>query len=328
MAQIGELSLAPTRAPVCSGSSCETIDALHKTFSSLSLIGSFVVLVLILILKEYHMDAQKMILFMVLSAFIDSIAYLMGDAETTHGATCEAQSFLMQYFDWATLLWVTMITTNLILIIKNKQSPKYYYIYHAVVWLGALFFAIVPFFENTYGHAGLWCWIKREYTGYRFGTWFGPLFFICFGMCITLGYVTYSVYQATQAQTGVSVATENINRSYRNELKRLAFYPLVYIILNIPTLAYRIEDASHPNKKPNYGILVVSSIFGPSVGAANAIIFATINLGSIRNLTWPMIRNNVILLFKRETQTQIEHNVVLEEGPQTSDSSEQYQPMP
>ena len=303
---------------------CTTIDALHKTFSSLSLVGSFLVLILILLLKEYRMVSQKMIMFMVMSAFVDSIAYLMGGINTTHGPVCEAQSFLMQFFDWATLLWVTMISTNLILIVKNKQTAKYYWIYHCVVWIGALFFAVVPYFESAYGHAGLWCWIKREHSDYRFGTWFIPLLIITVAMFFTLMYVIYSVFQATKAQAGATLATQNNNKKYRDELKPLAFYPLVYVMFNIPTLMYRIDDASHPTKMPNYGLLVASSIFGPSVGAANAIIFASINLSSIRNLSWLKIKNEVALLFSQEKQTHITHNITLEENPIPSSSNESY----
>ena len=303
---------------------CTTIDALHKTFSSLSLIGSFLVLILILLLKEYTMVSQKMIMFMVISAFIDSIAYLMGGINTTHGPVCEAQSFLMQYFDWATLLWVLMITTNLILIVKNKQTTKYYWVYHGVVWIGSLFFAIVPYFEDAYGHAGLWCWIKREHSDYRFGTWFIPLLIICVGMFFSLLFVIYSVFQATKAQAGATIATENLNKKYRDELKPLAFYPIVYVMLNIPTLMYRIDDATHPTKQPNYGLLVASSISGPSVGAINAIIFAAINLSSIRNLSWSRVKNQVILLFKRENPATITHNIKLEENSISSSSNDGY----
>lgn len=317
-----------TRRPPCLLSSdpdrCTTIDALHKTFSSLSLIGSFIVVVLILLLKEYRMVSQKMILFMVISAFFDSIAYLMGGINATHGATCDAQSFLMQFFDWATLLWVTMITTNLILIVKNKETANYYWIYHGVVWLVALFFAIVPYFEDTYGHAGLWCWIKREYSDYRFGTWFIPLLVICVGMFVGLLYVIYSVCQSTKALVGESVTTENMNKRYRDELKPLAFYPLVYVALNIPTLMYRIDDASHPTTTPNYTLLVLSSIFGPSVGAVNAIIFAALNLSSIRNLSWFNVRNQTVLLFSRKKQTHITHNITVEENTVPSSSNESY----
>lgn len=303
---------------------CTTIDALHKTFSSLSLIGSFLVLVLILLLKEYRMVSQKMIMFMVMSAFVDSIAYLMGGINTTHGPVCDAQSFLMQYFDWATLLWVTMISTNLILIVKNKQAANYYWIYHCVVWIGALFFAVLPYFENAYGHAGLWCWIKRDHSDYRFGTWFIPLLIIIISMFFSLLYVIYSVFQATKAQAGTTLATQNVNERYRDELKPLALYPIVYVVFSIPTLMYRIDDASHPTKSPNYGFLVASSIFGPSVGAANAIIFASINLSSIRNLSWLKIKNEVFLLFSRQKQTNITHNIILEENSVPSSSNESY----
>jgi Slime mold cyclic AMP receptor. len=272
------------------------------------------------------MVAQKMILFLVLSAFFDSIAYLLGDIDTKEGATCQAQAFLMQYFDWATLLWVLMITTNLILIIKNKQSANYYWIYHLVVWVGSLFWAIFPYFENTYGHAGLWCWITRDHPGYRFGTWFGPLLVICIGMFIALLYVIYTVYQATKAEAGTTIEEQNLNKRIREDVKPLAFYPLFYIILNIPTLLYRIEDASHPSKPPNYGLMVMAVIFGPSVGAVNAVIFALINLEYIQKLTWAKIKNQVMSYFKGE-ETRITHNIALEEdvSADTSSGTEPYQ---
>lgn len=270
------------------------------------------------------MVSQKMILFLVVSAFFDSIAYLMGDIDTPEGATCQAQAFLMQYFDWATLLWVLMITTNLILIITNKQSAKCYYIYHAVVWVGSLFWAIIPLFEKTYGHAGLWCWISRNHPGYRFGTWFGPLLVICIGMFIALLYVIYRVYQATKAEPGATIEAQNLNKRIREDIKPLAFYPLFYVILNIPTLVYRIEDASHPSKSPNYVLTVIAVIFGPSVGAVNAIIFALINLEYIQKLTWAKVKHQVMSYFQRE-ETKVTHNIDLDENPSTCESHHSFE---
>ena len=262
-----------------------------------------------------------MILFLVISAFFDSIAYLMGDIDTRMGPTCEAQSFLMQYFDWATLLWVLMITTNLILITCNKQKSMHYWIYHCVVWIGSLCWAVIPYFEHTYGHAGLWCWIKREYTAYRFGTWFGPLLVICVGMFCALLFVIYTVCQATKVEVGATIEQQNRNRRIREDLKPLAFYPLVYVILNVPTLLYRIEDASHPSQSPNYGLMVTAVIFGPSVGAVNAIIFALINLELIQKLTWVKIKYQVTSCFKGKEQTHITHNIALEESANIDTSS-------
>ena len=300
---------------------CETISAVHKTFSSLSLISCFSVGVLILLMGEQKILVQKMILFLVFSAFFSSISYLLGNVDSSDSHGCRFQSFMMQYFDWATLLWVLMISINMLLVVKNISFKRKYLCYHAAVWFGALFWSVIPFFEDTYGHAGLWCWIKKDYPGYRFGTWFGPLIFTCVSMCIIFLYVIMYVYQATRAQSGATAEMENRNKRYRTELRPLLFYPLIYVILSIPTFMYRIDDESHPDKAPNYALLIIAAIFSPSKGSAMSIIFSIVNIKLIQNLTWKKLKNQLMLCFKRENQAQVTHNIQLEDQSCTEKSS-------
>lgn len=285
---------------------CTTVLVIQKIFAGLSLIGCLFVLFVIIVLKKYKAFVQKLILALVVSATLHSISYLVGNVYTESGPACRFQGVIMQYSDWSTLLWVLVIALNLLLVVLGKNKEKYLYWFHGFVWLTALFWTIIPFFGDNYGPAGIWCWIKRDSTGFRFGAWYIPLFLIVFAMLIIYIYIIYNVIQATRQRSGGN-SDEDLrrSRSYRHELKPLLGYPLIYIVFYTPALIYRIEDASNNDQPTRFSLAVLIAILVPSIGVANALFFAVFN-ATVKELTWTRIKQGVIRLFIKEP-TQIIH---------------------
>lgn len=294
---------------------CKVILAIHRTSNSLSLIGCVLIIFLIILLKRYKIFVQKMVLAMVISALFSCISYFIGDVNTTDEHACRLQSILTQFFDWAVLLWIFIITVNMLLVVKNlkKSNIRYLAIYHAFVWIVSLLWTIIPLFGNAYGKAGIWCWIKRESTAYRFGTFYGPEIVLLVLLILMYVYISYTVIQATKPDAGTTVEMQNINRRYRSELKPLIWYPICYLLVMIPMLLYRIEDASHPSKPPNYGLIIIATIFGPSIGAINAIVFTVVN-ASLQEVTWDKVKTEIKQIFKTEEKTRVTHDIKVDDA--------------
>lgn len=286
---------------------CEVVLILQRIFSCLSLAGCLFVIAVIWLFRMYRYFVQRLILFLSISAALQSVSFLIGDIYTDN-FLCEFQAFIMQYFGWSTLLWVVAITINLIMVLKEIESSKYEKWFHVLCWILPLLWACLPFYGNSYGPAGIWCWIKRDKTMLRFGTWYIPIFATIFMMLLAYIYIIVSVYKKKGRWTGTfNQQEENDKAMLAREVKPLAAFPLIYLLSGIPTLIYRIDDAIHPHLLPQYSLLIFSVITSPMVGALNAIAFAL--YGEIQKLlTWGQVKSAILTRFQSDT-ARIIHNV-------------------
>lgn len=271
-------------------SRCDIILSIKRTSASLSLLGCIFLIFLIWLFKKYKFFVQRMILSLGIAAFLDSISYIMGDIYP-EGNLCDAQAFLMSYFDWAVLCWVCCITFNLWLItIKHISSREYEKWYHVVSWGVPLFWAVIPLIGGHYGPAGVWCWIDNNSYAWRFAVWYVPLFILIIGMALTNSYIVWKVYsRASEWEGTFRQEHETSTNLLKEEVKPLLAYPLIYLFINICPLILRIHNATHKHDPTHFPLLVLTVIFGPLQGACNAIAFA-MDRETRTRLTWTEIK--------------------------------------
>ena len=103
---------------------CQVILNVQRSSSSLSLFGCVVVVLLISILDKFKSITQRLIFWLSVSGFLRSVALLLKNVHETHIAYCRFKGFFHNYFSWAVLLWVCMITVNNFLLIVKRNLIK------------------------------------------------------------------------------------------------------------------------------------------------------------------------------------------------------------
>ena len=302
---------------------CRVILNVQRTFSTLSLFGCIVVLLLIIILKKYKSTIQKLILWLSVSGLLRSLVLLLKNIHERNMSYCNFKGFIHNYFSWAILLWVSMITVNCLLIVKKKPYKQYYKWYHVIVWIGSMVWAIIPFFKDSYGQAGIWCWIKRD-TGVRFGVWYGPLFVLCFCMFSINVYLIWFLMKFLKHVNNRSVEEKMSQKNMRKELKSLLVYPLIYVLFSIPIFIYRLDDAAHPHISPNYGLAVASVVLTPSLGAVYAVAFVLIN-ANLKEISIPLIKEGLLAIFRKIPRPVVTYNYPVSSVTTTSATPSQYE---
>ncbi|XP_057289321.1 cyclic AMP receptor 3-like isoform X3 [Hydractinia symbiolongicarpus] len=246
---------------------CNILFVVQHIFPSISILGCSWILLIIWLFKKYHVFVQRLIVALVTSALFLSVSYLLGNVHMKHSQLrCYAQSIFMQYFLWATLSWVIVISVNMIFIVKGIDSKKYELFYHAFAWTNALLWAGIPFVNNSYGPAGVWCWIKKEASILRFGVWYLPLLIVC--LCLSVMYVYMFIRNRRLAKYSSAAELEQTFQIYQREVKPLLVYPFIYILLTIPIFVYRLYDVTHPHHEPKFVLLLTAVVFAPSAGFA------------------------------------------------------------
>ena len=144
-----------------------------------------------------------------------------------------------------------MIAVNCLLLVKRKNYKHHNNWYYNIVWNGSLIWATIPFFSNSYSHAGIWCWIGRE-TGVCFRLWYGPLFTLSFCMFLIYVYLLRFLMKFQTSLNNQTFAEKTARNRICKNLKSLLAYPFLYILFNIPIIVYRIYDETHPHVSQDY----------------------------------------------------------------------------
>ena len=303
---------------------CKVILYVQRTSSSLSLFGCAVIALLIIILKKYRSTVQRLIFWLSVSGFLRSLAFLLAHPHNSHKTYCRIKGFFQQYFNCTTLLWVLMITVNSLLIVKRKTYKNHYNWYHVIVWSGSVIWSTIPFFTDSYGHAGIWCWIKHD-TGLRFGIWYIPLFVLGFLMFLIHVYLLWFLIKFQKHLNNQSDDERTAQKRMRRDLKSLLAYPFLYILFSIPIFIYRLNDAADPHRNPNYGLTIAIVVFTPCLGAVYAVAFVVIN-ASLKEISVPLLKAGLLDIFSRIPRHAVNYSFPVSSVTRTSIRLRQCQP--
>lgn len=295
---------------------CAIVLTLKYIFSSISLVSCIFVLFLIWLFRHYKNGVQRLILFLTISAFCQSLGFVIGNYHTA-GTACAFQGFLIQFFNWATLLWVCSISFHILLHIQEQSPVKYEKWFHLVCWVFPIVFASIPFGGGKYGRSGVWCWIRYDQTALRFGTWYVPKIILILVLLSVFVYILVAVLRRKHEWSGTFNADDQRDKLLLvNEVKPLIALPVIYVVLSIPGIIYRIDDAVRPHMEPDFTLSVLMVIASPSVGAVNAFALAVFS-DLIRQLSVEQIR----LHFQSHFMSfgGIVHNISVDDSPIVDD---------
>ena len=142
-----------------------------------------------------------------------------------------------------------MITVNSLLIVKRKTYKHNYNCYHVIVWFGSTIWSMIPFFSDSYGHAGIWCWIKPD-THFRFWMWYIPLFVLGFLMFLIHVYLLWFLIKFQKPLNNRSDDERTAHKCMLKDLESLLAYPFFYIVFYIPGFIFRVTEETNPYVKP------------------------------------------------------------------------------
>ncbi|XP_065647335.1 cyclic AMP receptor-like protein A [Hydra vulgaris] len=289
---------------------CESVVIYLQVFAGLSLFGCMFVIFIICLFRDYQFFVFRLLFFLSISSALQSISYLISDINNY--TTCMFQAITMQYFSWSTLLWVISITIHVLCSTKKKTIENKEKYLHLISWLLPLFWVALPFTKYSYGKAGAWCWIRHDAAAMRFGAWYVPKFVVVFFLITSYSYILLKAVQEKKQWAGVHNNAEQAfdrNTFILKEIKQLAVYPLIYLIVSLPSLIFRIMNAIHPDDAPDYTILILGVISSSANGAVNAVAFALYG-GFQKRLTFSQLKLAALSWLKPKTPNVI-HNYVL-----------------
>jgi len=253
----------------------EELDIVQKLYGSgaiFSFVGSGFIVVSYLLFKEFRTLTTLLIFFLGISDLGLATTNLLtwfyvypGRISNDHlNMICLAQAYGMQYFAICSFLWTSCIACHAYLTLKIKLRKSvltnYFKLYFAICFCLPTIPLIVGYFKNIYGatESHMWCWIKAEHVGLRFGFYYGPL--VLFWL---INFIVYILLSRTD-----SLAYSYLMKEGR---KKLRLYLLVLILCKLPALANRLANAISDN--PIYALVLLQALFDSLFGFFDSMVY-------------------------------------------------------
>jgi len=229
----------------------------------------------------------KLILYLSISHVVWITSILIGLCwaladEIIPSGLCVFTGFLLQWFTVSSDFWVISIAVYLYFnIVRGRDLEDKEWVFHAVCWGLPFILSLIPFSTCGYGIAGTWCWVRSPVQG----LWFSYLFVWITALVIIVLYALMVRYVRASAGA-VSLylppkEAEKRDKDNRKLFRKLAFYPIVYIIQWTPSMINRIQNAVHPTD-PIVGLYVLQLLFSLSIGLQNFFVYGSFNRKSLR----------------------------------------------
>ncbi len=286
--------------------------------ATLSFIACALVICLIVALKKYRFFVQRLVLYLCISALLNSFSIVLrfqraaqllpnnaGNTGSLH-ILCVITAFIDQTTAWAETIAICCITFNLLMTaVFNKDTERFGLVYAFLILIFPLMFNWIPFLQNTYGEAGAWCWISNldeNCNEILFGVyarlllWFVPSTTIL--IIVILVYVFIVIWVTRQRQKWVGKfdsETERKKANLQKEVLPLMLYPFGYLLINLFPLINRIYDSFNPNN-PSYALWMLHAIFSPLQAGYIALVYA-LDKDTRKRLNCQRIK---ALIFKKE----------------------------
>ena len=282
------------------------VASVNAVAAVVSLLACLAAIFIIILFKKWQSFGQRLILYLMISTtflalgIVFKVAFNGVDTGHTVRGLCAFAGFITQVEAWMVINTTSAITIYLFLgIVCNKLTEKYEILYILFIFVLPLVFNWIPFINNIYGHAGVWCWIRSVDLDTCEKLVFGQalqlaLYYVPLYIILVLWFLLYLAILCklrgnSKRWKGIANdADEHRNKILKSETFYLLVYPLIYFILSIPLIVTRIAGWAKPvHTIP--ALLYISGICFSLNGAIFVMAFM-LESNTRQRLRWSHIR--------------------------------------
>lgn len=306
------------------------------SMATVSFIGSLFVIILIWLFKKYKFFSQRLILYLSISAFLSSTAYILGRVDYDPNSEsklkfCKFQGFWLLYTDWTVLMCVVCITFNLLwnvfTFIGRTDKLSIEAAYLVVSFVVTLCISCIPFIKQSFGLAGAWCWIRSKnddcstfYFGnvLQFVVWYGPQYFFIALLFVMYIIVIFKIRQKIKSWQGTyDPAIEQEKMLLKREVRPLLWYPTIYFAVSLFPFINRIYYSLASS--PSLALYILHVLSSPLPGALTALAYS-LDKDTLRRLNWASIKASLQYRSTDDVVSEYPIAVASYSGEETTDS--------
>ena len=201
--------------------------------SSFSLFGSFLVCLTYFVFQDLRrLRYVELVFYMSLNDMIASIGSVMG---VVHSEACTFQGIVTNMNFLSSILWCVVVTYQLWLVVTSGKmiTNSEMRMFHLICWVFPAIITLLPFINTTYGHdnGNTWCFVSETSSSPDWAVTFWSLFSFYLWVLIAIAIMVLLMLDLFIKVRSMP-HTSNI---VSNSLKKLVFYPIVFIVCWIPS---------------------------------------------------------------------------------------------
>ena len=288
------------------------VAALRAVVGTFSAVFCLLVVGMIFLYRKYRCFCQRLILYLAVAAFFHSLSYPLARVNyytprQLISPYCYFGGFFNLYTSWIEMLALCCLTFNVFLnAVLDKWLTKLEAVYVCLPYLLPLLWVWIPFIDSSFGNGEAWCDIRPVETDcstYKFGNilrfclWYGPLYTLCLVMLVAALVAACMIRRNSKLWYGLQdPLTEQKSITLRKEVRPLLWFPVLYSVLNIFSVANQIDVAVDPTNTV-IALWYLHVFTSPFRGAVIALAYALDN-DTRKRLTWLQLRTAFSLCWK------------------------------
>ena len=257
---------------------------INGSIATFSFLCCVVAVSMVIVLRLYIHFIYRLAMYQVLASLFFSMSvgltlmlYDYNEDHLYYPISCKMTAFFMLYSSWVKILFTSWLTFHLfsyVVFFKNLKRLERLYISSSV--LSPLLIACIPLITKSYGFVGAWCFIRSwnddcatekyiEGIVEQFVLFYGPAFLMV-GLCVVAIVTMLSVllYRHYSCVIYDNQSAPLLDRDQRKEMIKqllpLLAYPIIYLLILIFPLTYRIYSAILPDTSLLFLVLSYSSV--------------------------------------------------------------------
>ena len=282
-----------------------TVNAVSTGSAMVSALCCIFVICLIFLLKKHYFFVQRIILYHCLAALIDSFSTVLHQGyqmeSKAQNTLCAISGFVSQLKAWIVIMDYSVITFTLLMTaVFHKNVARLEHLYVVLIFAFPLTFNWILFIGNSYGDAGIWCWIRNINTDdcsrHRLGEifqivlWHVPFYSLLIVIIPT--YLFTIAYIARQRcykseKNAYDPEIEQLRKKLNEDVWRILFFPFGVILLNLFIFVISIYFSMGADAP--YALQILNSLFGPLQGGYIALVYM-LDRKTLKRITYSNIR--------------------------------------
>ena len=254
----------------------------------LSILGSIAVLSLMMVLKRHKETHQRLIMYLAISVFFNSISFIvrgMGYKLIKNKYFCQVTAFYGQLTAGFILSSIWCIIIEIVVsTCRQKGAGKLEWIYLILIFIIPAITSVIPFVNNGYGESKVWCWIRDknddgEMFPYglilRYVLWYGPLYSLMLvgGTVYLIGLLVNACKLRKHSALYSSDFSREKKKIFLKKLTQFRWYPVLFFTYALIQVANHIYEYFNRGRGPLVELWIAQSVVEGLQGVFVALLY-------------------------------------------------------
>lgn len=209
---------------------------IELSIGGLSILSSFFNISIFILFESIRTEATELIFCLSISSIMTNISYIIQfteDETVSKTGICQAQGFLMIWFEFSQAIWATLISYsvyNNIINNDNKHTRDKRVKYIIIGFIAPFFISLSSYITGIIGYSGYWCWMDMT-TNFNVAR---IIYIMAFSFFWSLFFVSFYFIRNVIIFLEKNYTDKTEKEIIYKYIKKIRLYPMIQVMCMIP----------------------------------------------------------------------------------------------